>query len=138
MSDEGMKVVKKEFTGMLPAAPGTCPECATAHDPQLPHNERSLFWMYRFYQANGRWPTRDDAFAHVSPEIRQAWETAEAELLSKNPLLARTGTVDLPENGGDTTLPGGKSARQGGPASFARKSTVSFTARRKDDHEGDV
>ena len=34
---------------LLPAAPGTCPECAVAHPPELPHNQKSLF-----YQTNAR------------------------------------------------------------------------------------
>lgn len=60
---------------MLPAAPGKCPDCATAHEPEQPHNAQSLFYKMNFYQANGRWPAWADALAHCAPDVRQAWET---------------------------------------------------------------
>lgn len=28
---------------------GTCPMCAVAHDPALPHNRDSLAYQYKFY-----------------------------------------------------------------------------------------
>jgi len=43
--------------GLMPAAPGTCPECAVDHPPELPHNQQSLFYQYKFYNDHGRWPT---------------------------------------------------------------------------------
>lgn len=52
--------------------PGTCPECAVAHDPEAPHNQQSLAYQYKFYDKNGRWPSWADAMAHCSPEVKAA------------------------------------------------------------------
>lgn len=59
---------------LLPAKPGTCPRCATAHPQDQPHNNQSLYWQYRFYSQRGRWPTWKDAIEHCAPEVRAAWE----------------------------------------------------------------
>lgn len=72
----------KEQTGfqMLGTTPpGTCPECAVAHDPQQPHNRDSLTYQYKFYDKHGRWPTWKDAMAHCPEEIRKYWIHALAE-----------------------------------------------------------
>ena len=53
---------------------GTCPECAVKHDPELPHNRDSLAYQYKFYDKNGRWPTWEDAMAHCSEEVKDAWQ----------------------------------------------------------------
>ena len=65
---------------LLPAAPGTCPECATEHDPEFPHNLQSLYYKMWFYQENGRFPTMDDSLSHCSEEIKSAWMEVFAEL----------------------------------------------------------
>ena len=52
---------------------GTCPECATAHEPDMPHNQQSLAYQYKFRGQNGRWPTWADAMAHCTPEVRESW-----------------------------------------------------------------
>lgn len=59
---------------------GKCPECAVKHEPKLPHNRDSLFYQYKFYAQNGRWPTWKDAMAHCSNEMQKIWT---AELLAK-------------------------------------------------------
>lgn len=59
---------------LLPPKEGTCPLCATAHEPYLPHNAQSLYYQYRFYAAHGRWPTWQDAVAHCDSEMRMVWE----------------------------------------------------------------
>lgn len=64
---------------LLPAPPGTCPDCARPHDPALPHDQQSLHWQYRFYGRNLRWPTWTDAMAHCAPETQDAWTQALAE-----------------------------------------------------------
>lgn len=46
---------------LLPAKPGTCPQCAAFHPPDFPHNQTSLHWQYWFYNEHGRWPTWTDA-----------------------------------------------------------------------------
>ncbi len=58
---------------LLPAKEGTCPECATEHDPGQPHNQQSLYWQYHFFGQHGRWPTWKDAMAHCSPEMKKLW-----------------------------------------------------------------
>ena len=50
--------------------PGTCCECATNHDPRLPHNRDSLAYQYKFYDKYGRWPTWIDAMAHCTEDIK--------------------------------------------------------------------
>lgn len=68
-----MTIIRKDFT-LLPAAPGTCPECAVQHEPDQPHNQQSLFYRMKFYQVTGRLPTWADALAHCTPEVRERWE----------------------------------------------------------------
>ncbi len=58
---------------MLPPPAGKCPECATDHEPNQPHNQQSLFYQAKFYNDNGRWPTWKDAMAHCSDEIKDLW-----------------------------------------------------------------
>jgi len=62
----------KQFL-LMPAKEGTCPECATAHEPEQPHNQQSLFYQYKFYNDNGRWPTWNDALEHCSRDIKELW-----------------------------------------------------------------
>ena len=52
---------------------GLCPECATKHEPHMPHNKQSLAYQLKFYDAHGRFPTWADAMAHCPPEIKKAW-----------------------------------------------------------------
>lgn len=59
--------------------PGTCPECATKHDPELPHNQQSLTYQYKFYDKHGRWPTWADAMAHCTEEVKAHWKEASKE-----------------------------------------------------------
>ena len=59
--------------------PGTCPECAVAHDPEYPHNLQSLAYQYQFYDKHGRWPTWEDAMAHCTDEMKKIWIAALAE-----------------------------------------------------------
>ena len=54
--------------------PGTCPECATAHSPEQPHNCRSLCYQYKFYDTHGRWPTWADAMEHCPEEVKRHWQ----------------------------------------------------------------
>lgn len=58
---------------------GTCPECAVAHDPGMPHNQQSLAYQYHFYDQHGRWPTWADAMAHCSEEMKEQWKAALRE-----------------------------------------------------------
>lgn len=65
---------------MLEKTPeGTCPECAVAHDPAMPHNQQSLAYQYHFYDQHGRWPTWADAMAHCTEDVKEQWITALKE-----------------------------------------------------------
>lgn len=74
MKEHNVKIIDlaKEGT-LLPAPEGTCPECATKHEPEQPHNQQSLYWQYKFYNKHGRWPTWKDAMAHCPPDIKRFW-----------------------------------------------------------------
>ena len=62
----------KDFK-LLPPHPEACPECTAKHDQDLPHNQQSLFYQYKFFQEHDRWPTWSDAMAHCTPEMKQAF-----------------------------------------------------------------
>lgn len=64
---------------LLPAKKGTCEQCATAHPPEQPHNQQSLFWQYWFYGKHGRWPKWADAMEHCSEKMKADWTRALAE-----------------------------------------------------------
>ena len=67
------------FTLFGKVPPGTCPECAVAHDPAQPHNRDSLYYQYNFYDEHGRWPTWADAMEHCTQEIKDFWIQALRE-----------------------------------------------------------
>lgn len=58
---------------ILPAPEGTCPDCATRHEPEQPHNAQSMHYQYTFYGREGRWPTWNDALAHCPENVRKFW-----------------------------------------------------------------
>ncbi len=64
---------------LLPPKEGTCPICATKHDPTLPHNQLSLYYQYRFYDEHGRWATWKDAMEHCTDEVKELWTIALKE-----------------------------------------------------------
>ncbi len=70
---------------LLPPAADVCQKCARKHEPELPHDQQSMFWQYWFYRSvNGeRWPTWDDAMAHCTIETQAKWKQALAEVLAK-------------------------------------------------------
>ncbi len=68
-----MNVVEKNSWTLMPAAPGLCPECATEHPPEVPHNFWSAYYHVRFTLMNGRAPTVDDSMSHCTPEMRDRW-----------------------------------------------------------------
>lgn len=73
---------------LLPAAPDKCPECATAHPPEQPHNRDSLYYRMNFYQTHGRLPTWNDAMRHCPENIQRTWRKGLQEI-----------GVDVPEEG---------------------------------------
>lgn len=62
-----------EYFDIPPAPSGTCPECATIHDFDYPHDKNSLFYLYTFYYKYKRWPTWNDALNHCSIETKNMW-----------------------------------------------------------------
>lgn len=58
---------------ILPAPEGTCPVCATQHDPEDAHNAQSLFYQYTFFGAHDRWPTWEDAMSHCTEDRKKMW-----------------------------------------------------------------
>lgn len=58
---------------LLPPKVGTCPICATNHEPEMPHNAQSIYYQYRFYGIRGRWPTWADAIAHCAGPMKEHW-----------------------------------------------------------------
>jgi protein-disulfide isomerase len=58
---------------LLPARPGTCPECAVLHEAGEPHNQQSLYYQYHFFAEHGRWPTWSDALAHCDEATKEFW-----------------------------------------------------------------
>lgn len=68
---------------LLPCAPDVCQECAVKHDPDMPHNQESLYYQYKFYNQHGHWPTWEDALAHCTTEVQDVWkhELREAGIL---------------------------------------------------------
>jgi hypothetical protein len=70
---------KESHFTLLPCKPGVCQECATAHEPEQPHNQQSLYYQYHFYAQTGRWPTWADAMDHCLEEVKAAWVQALRE-----------------------------------------------------------
>lgn len=44
------------------------------------HDRESLYYQYRFYQQQHRWPTWSDAMAHCTPERQREYVQALEEL----------------------------------------------------------
>lgn len=59
---------------LLPCKEGVCQECAVDHPADVPHNCGSLYYQYKFYAEQGRWPTWKDAIAHCDDITRKLWE----------------------------------------------------------------
>lgn len=67
------KNIEQKTLNLLSPSPGKCPQCATEHLPEAPHNQQSMFYQSWFHQQYGRQPTWADALAHCAPEVQQAW-----------------------------------------------------------------
>lgn len=87
---------------LLPPAEGTCPICAIKHEPEFPHNQQSIYYQYRFYEARGRWPTWADAVAHCTEQMKAYWKEA----------LQNRGQWSEPESGEPIADPPAESIRQ--------------------------
>ncbi|GAB6172025.1 hypothetical protein JCM15765_15030 [Paradesulfitobacterium aromaticivorans] len=81
MGKKDVQVVDLAKEGILfPCAPDVCQECAVDHSPEMPHNAQSLYYQYKFYQQQGRWPTWEDAMAHCDEDVREIWKQSLKEL----------------------------------------------------------
>lgn len=58
---------------LLPPSADVCQQCSVKHEPEMPHNQDSLYWQYNFYFEHGRWPTWADALTHCTPQMRDIW-----------------------------------------------------------------
>ncbi|QDT94807.1 hypothetical protein [Gimesia aquarii] len=87
---------------LLPPKEGTCPVCAVDHEPEMPHNQQSLYYQYRFKLVRGRWPTWADAIAHCDDEMRVYWKEQ----------LVKLGHWSEPEDGDPIADPPEESFRQ--------------------------
>jgi hypothetical protein len=67
-----------KFT-LLPAPPGTCPQCARDHHYSQPHNWGSMHFQYWFFGQHGVWPTWGDAMAHCREDVRNNWSAVLTE-----------------------------------------------------------
>lgn len=65
MSD-GMKEIK-----VVAPVPGSCPICATRHDPKEPHDRDSLYYQNYFRKKHKRFPTWDDAMSHCKESVKK-------------------------------------------------------------------
>lgn len=59
---------------LLPCKQGVCQECAVDHPPEVPHNQESLYYQYKFWGEHGRWPTWKDAIAHCDEDTQRFWK----------------------------------------------------------------
>lgn len=53
---------------------GKCKICAMRHDRRLPHDIRSVYYIVRFVQKNGREPNAQDAMRHCTDEVKEKLE----------------------------------------------------------------
>lgn len=64
----------------MPCKPGVCQECGAEHHVEQPHDKDSVYYQYKFYDENGRWPTWEDAMAHCTEEMKVEWIKVAAEM----------------------------------------------------------
>ena len=74
------KIPQKSNWLLLPPAPGVCQLCGVDHPPLDPHNQKSLYYQYRFYAEHSRWPTWLDAMSHCDAVTQDNWQR---ELIAK-------------------------------------------------------
>ena len=56
---------------VVPPSPGTCPICATMHDPGKPHDRDSLYYQNWFRRKHKRFPTWEDAMSHCKDDVKK-------------------------------------------------------------------
>lgn len=73
---KNIKVIELKDMALLPPSKDVCQECAVKHDPQMPHNQQSLYYQMKFKKERGRWPTWEDAMAHCAEDVKTLWREA--------------------------------------------------------------
>lgn len=63
-----------EEVKIIPPVPGSCPICASRHDPEEPHNRDSLYYLNWFYKKNKRFPTWRDAMSHCNEATKEKFK----------------------------------------------------------------
>ena len=58
---------------VVPTSPGSCPICATRHDPQEPHDRDSLYYQNWFRKRYKRFPTWEDAMSHCDEKTKRGY-----------------------------------------------------------------
>ena len=84
-----VKEVKMAQMTLMKPAPGLCQECAVDHDPRLPHDKTSFYYIFKFNMENGREPTWDDAMAHCTDEMKSSWKEAMGRVLKSTDYLLK-------------------------------------------------
>jgi len=82
----GKQTTRRSEATLMPAKPGTCQFCATAHDPNMAHNFQSLHYQMRFRMVHGVDATNEDAIAHLSYEAKAQWRAAYERVTKKHGL----------------------------------------------------
>lgn len=73
MGEAMRKIVEAKPMMLLPPAKDKCQECAVKHEPHLPHDATSLFYLVKFKMDNNREATWEDAMSHCDEPMKQAW-----------------------------------------------------------------
>lgn len=74
-----VRVMPMSAWQQLPPPADRCQVCAGDHTPEQPHNPDSLFWQTARTIAGESMPTWEEALAHVSDEVHEAWRKGLAE-----------------------------------------------------------
>jgi len=59
-----------EEVKVVPPVQGSCPICATKHDPGEPHDRDSLYYQNQFWRKHTRFPTWSDAMSHCKESVK--------------------------------------------------------------------
>lgn len=72
---ETLQQLELNYDGLclLPPKQDVCPECATKHEPDQPHNQQSLYYRMQFRIKYGRSPIWEDAMSHCNEETKRIW-----------------------------------------------------------------
>lgn len=72
-------VQQKKWIKIKAPLKGTCQICAFPHKKDEMHEVESLYYKLRFFNANHRLPTFEDAIAHCSETQKEAYRKSREE-----------------------------------------------------------